>query len=85
VEFLLTNLLEVMLLCKYTANLIKFKKKWISNGTLFDCFPFPTLAKASCINVNGIFVRVAGIVAMLTIIFATTIMDALVVVGFVCR
>jgi hypothetical protein len=77
---MLTNLLEVLFPCKYTTNLIKFDK--IDNdGAPLDCFLFPTIAMASLIDGNGIFVRVAaGVVAILTIVFAN--IDAPVVVDF---
>jgi hypothetical protein len=60
-----------------------FQNSWqtellfIDSGAPFDYVPFPTLAMASEIDGNGIFVLAAGFVPILTIFFF--IIDALVV------
>jgi hypothetical protein len=48
-----------------------------SNGAPFDYAPFPTLVMASEVGANGIFVRVACVVPIVTIFFF--IIDVLVV------
>jgi hypothetical protein len=77
---LITNLLEVLPLSFAMANayqILSNSEKINNNGAPLDCFPFPTVTKASRIDGHGIFVRVAGFVAILNNINAPVVVDFL--------